>query len=262
MIDWRLVEVGINNAFMNMAIDEAILRARIENLTQNTIRFYRWKPSAVSLGKFQKIEKEVHQDNCRKYGVDIVRRITGGGTVYHDSEDEITYSVVVGKEDLGNADIAAIYAEIYAGLVEALRLLGIAADYNPGNAKANPNLTVKGKKISGSAQSHKGGVVLQHGTILVAVDLEKMFKFLRVPWAKTYMKIVKVARSKITSVAKELNTTVSLAEVNQALIKGYRKAFNSDLVREELTIYERKLAKQLCEEKYTTADWNFNGKVY
>ena len=245
---------------MNMAIDETILRARIENLVPNTLRFYRWKPSAVSIGKFQKIENEVQIDNCRKQGVDVVRRITGGGTVYHDAENEITYSVIASKEDLAAKDITTVYAKIYAGLAEAVKILGLTADFNEGNIKTCPNLTVNGKKISGSAQSHKGEVVLQHGTLLIDDDLEKMFTFLRAPWAKTCMEIVNVAKHKITSIKRELGKNVSVREVHQALIEGFQKALNIQLVDSELTPCERELVEKLCKEKYADDDWNFYGK--
>jgi lipoate-protein ligase A len=99
MTCWRLLKLETHNAYMNMAIDEAILDARINGIVPNTVRFYRWNPSAVSIGKFQNIENEVYLENCLKHGVDVVRRITGGGTVYHDVEGEITYSVVASKDD-------------------------------------------------------------------------------------------------------------------------------------------------------------------
>jgi lipoyltransferase/lipoate-protein ligase len=245
---------------MNMAIDETILRARIENLVPNTLRFYRWKPSAISIGKFQKIENEVQIDSCRKQGVDVVRRITGGGTVYHDAENEITYSVIASKEDLAAKDITAVYAKIYDGLAEAIRILGLNADFNEGSTKRCPNLTVKGKKISGSAQSHKRGVVLQHGTLLIDVDLEKMFTFLRVPWSRTCMEIVDVAKNKITSMKNELVKNVSVMEVHQALIKGFQKTLNIQLAVSQLTPYESELAEKLYKEKYTNDNWNFFGK--
>ena len=140
---WRLLKLETHNAFMNMALDEAVLRARISERVPNTLRFYRWNPSAVSVGKFQKPENEVYLENCRRLSVDVVRRITGGGTVYHDAEDEVTYSVIARTEDLGVSDVAAVYARIYAGIADALRLLGITADFNEGYAKNCPNLTVK-----------------------------------------------------------------------------------------------------------------------
>jgi len=245
---------------MNMAVDEAVLRARIENIVPNTLRFYCWMPSAVSMGKFQSVGNEVQLENCRRHGVGVVRRITGGGAVYHAAEDEVTYSVIAGKGDLGAKDIADVYARIYAGLAEAIKILGMTADFNEGDAKVCPNLTVNGKKISGSAQCHKNGVVLQHGTLLLKVNLEKMFTFLRVPWAKTCMETVDVAKHKITSIGEELGNDVSVAEVNWALVEGFRKSLNVKLVDGELTPYERELAEKLCKEKYATDDWNLYGK--
>jgi len=261
MNNWRLLKLETHDAHTNMAMDEAILTARMRNLSPNTIRFYRWNPSAVSIGKFQNIENEVHLENCKKYGVDVVRRITGGGTVYHDSEGEITYSVVANKDDLEAKDITAVYAKIYAGLAETLKTLGLTADFNEGDAKTCPNLTVNGKKISGSAQSHKMGVVLQHGTLLVDVDLEKMFTFLRVQWAKTCTEAVNIAKYRITSIKRELGKGVSTKELEQALVKGFRKALKIEIANGELTLYERKLAEKLRTEKYSRNDWNFHSKI-
>jgi lipoate-protein ligase A len=260
LADWRLLKLETHDAFMNMAIDEAVLTARIENRVPNTLRLYCWKPSAVSVGKFQLIEKEVQVDNCRKLGVDVVRRITGGGAVYHDAEDEITYSVVATKESLGTQDVAAVYAKIYAGLVEALKILGITADFNEGNAKTCPNLTVRGKKISGSAQCHKNDVVLQHGTLLLDVSLKRMFELLRVRWAKTCMEVVNVAKDRITSVNSELERTVPREKVGEALIDGFQKGLNTRLAAGELTLYERELTQRLCMKKYCTDNWNMQAK--
>jgi lipoate-protein ligase A len=257
---WRLLKLETSNAFMNMAIDEAVLRVRMENLVLNTLRFYCWNPSAVSIGRFQNVENEVLVDNCRNFGVDVVRRITGGGTVYHDAEDEITYSVVVRKGDLDASDITSVYAKIYDGLAGAAKILGLRADFNVGDKRHCPNITVKGRKISGSAQCHKGGVVLQHGTFLVDVDLRRMFTFLRVPWAKTCVEVAGVARRKITSIREALDREVSITEVNEALINGFQKALNIKLVDGELTNRERELAEKLFKEKYATIGWNFEGR--
>jgi len=257
---WRLLKTETYDAFMNMAIDEAILIARLRKPVPNTVRLYCWKPSAVSIGKFQDIQNEVQLENCRKHGVDVVRRITGGGTVYHDSEDEITYSVIVSKQDLNATDITTVYAKIYSGLAEALKSLGITADFNEGNTKTCPNLTIKGKKISGSAQAHKSGVALQHGTLLLNVDLEKMFTLLRVPWAKTCLEVVNVAKNKITSINAELGKEVSIEEVNEVLVEGFQKALDIKLVKSDLSAYEQELAERLCKEKYSTEGWNFHGE--
>lgn len=261
MKEWRLLKIRTYDAFKNMAIDEAILRARIEGLVPNTLRFYCWNPSAVSIGKFQNVHNEVQLENCKKHGVDVVRRITGGGTVYHEARGELTYSVVVNKRDFEVDSIANVYSKVYSGIVEALEILGLRPDFSAGNEKTCPNLTIDGKKFSGSAQCHKKGVVLQHGTLLVDVDLEKMFTFLRVPWAKTCMEIVNVARRKITSIKKELGREISIQEMENMLIKGFEKALKIKLTISELTHYEKKLAERLYETKYSTDYWNLHGKA-
>jgi lipoate-protein ligase A len=257
---WRLLNLETHNAFMNMAIDEAILTARTLDRAPNTLRLYRWKPSAVSLGKNQQPENVVHLENCRRLGVDVVRRITGGGTVYHDERDEVTYSLTAETSDLGVKEITTVYAKVYDGVRDALRILGITADFNEGDAKNCPNLKVKGRKISGSSQAHKREIVLQHGTLLLDVDLEKMFTVLRVPWAKTCMEVVNVAKNRITSVKSELGHAVSAETAANALAVGFKNALGVQLVEGELTVFEVELAQMLCREKYGTDDWNLYEK--
>jgi len=256
---WRLLKLDVHGAFMNMAIDEAIVTGRIDGSVPNTLRFYRWKPSAVSVGRFQDVFNEVHVENCKRCGVDIVRRTTGGGTVYHDSEDEITYSVVAEEKDFGTTDVVYAYNTICNGLIEASKILGVNADFNPGDPKNCPNIAINGKKISGSAQFHKGGVLLQHGTFLLNADLEKMFTFLRVPWAKTVNDVVCVAQERLTSIRKELNRSVDVQEAYEALIQGFQKALRIELEEQPLTTHEQQLALEFEKEKFSTDNWNLKG---
>lgn len=262
MNTWRLLKLEVNDAFMNMAIDEAIMHARIANEVTDTLRFYSWKPSAVSIGRFQKAENEVNLEYCRKAGIYVVRRISGGGAVYHDAEGEVTYSVVAKPQNLGAKDLAEVYLRVYAAISEALRIIGISSDYCTGNINNCPNLTVKGKKISGSAQANRGGVVLQHGTLLLDVDLEKMFTYLRLPWANTYSKVIEVAKDRITSVRNELGHAVSPETAINAIAHGFQVALNIQVVENvqslenELTPKEQNLAEKLYKEKYSTKEWN------
>lgn len=251
----------MNDAFTNMAIDEAIATVRIEGLVPNTLRLYRWTPSTVSIGRFQDVYNEVHVENCRRRKVDIVRRITGGGTVYHDSDDEITYSVVVKETDFGTTDVVQAYNIISGGLIEAAKILGVKADFNPGDPRNCPSIAVNGKKISGSAQFHRHGVLLQHGTFLLDIDLEKMFTFLRVPWAKNIEDVVCVARDKLTSIGKELNRKVGIDETHEALILGFQKALKIEFQEEPLTAQEQHLAEKLQKQKFSNDSWNLTGKT-
>ncbi|UCH32627.1 MAG: lipoate--protein ligase family protein [Candidatus Bathyarchaeota archaeon] len=248
------------DAFKNMAIDEAILQSRICEKTPNTLRLYRWHPSAVSIGRFQNIYSEVNLENCSSHGVDVVRRISGGGAVYHDEENELTYSIVAKKEDLGINDVAEIFNYICRGIVETAHILGVDADFTKGNYKQCPNITIGGRKLSGSSQANRKGVVLQHGTFLVDVDLRKMFTFLKVPWIKASVDLEKIAERKITSIVGELGRQVSVAKVCKAVVEGFEKVLSRDLVEGNLTEDELKLARKLKREKFSTKEWNVNGK--
>jgi len=192
--------------------------------------------------------------------VDVVRRISGGGAVFHESEHEVTYGVITDKENIKTPGITSVYSKIYAGLAEAISILGLRADFDKGNMRACPNLTVDSKKISGSAQSHSKGFVLQHGTLLTDVDFEKMFTFLRVPWVSTLQEIKNVAERRITSIRKELKRDISAEKIEGALVEGFERALNIQLEEGKLTPYEEKLAKELHDKRYTKDEWNLHGR--
>jgi len=260
MDTWRLIPLETHNAFMNMAIDEAILTARVAERVPNTLRFYEWKPSSVSIGKNQNLQDEVYQDNARKYGVNVVRRISGGGAVYHDQNGEVTYSVVSKTEKLGG-DITIVYHRTYEAVTDALRLMGIPADFSPGDTKNCPNLTVGNKKISGSSQTIKRGTVLQHGTILLDIDLQEMFQYLRVKSTSSRSQAAQIAARKITSIKTELHHSITAETAANALAQGFRAILKINLEPAKLTTYETALAEKLFKEKYTTNMWNQSGKT-
>lgn len=261
MSAWRLLKLRVEDAFANMAIDEAILRAKIEGTVPNTLRLYQWKPSAVTIGRFEDIFQTVNIESCEKYGVDVVRRITGGGALYHDWNGEITYSVVANEKDLGSADVVFAYNLICNGLIEAAKTLGVNANFNAGDQKHCPNITIRERKISGSAQSHKKGVLLQHGSFLLDLDLDKMFTFLKVPWAKSPDDVLSIARKRLTSIKHELGSSVSTDEASQALVLGFQRVLDIQLIKGELTSYERSLFKKLLTAKFATDNWNLWGRA-
>jgi len=250
MKTWRLIPLETHNAFMNMAIDEAILTARIDNLIPNTIRFYQWIPSAISIGKNQNLQDQVYQDALLKYGIDVVRRTSGGGAVYHDSTGEITFSITAKTSDLGS-DVTAVYKKIYSSITDSLRLLGIPADFIDSDGKNCPNLTVSGKKISGSAQTVKRNIIQQHGTLLLNVNLDRMFQLLRLKKLDR-----ELAKRKITSVKNELKHDISISTVINALTQGFKAILKINIKTSGLTAYEIALAKKLNDSKFSTTKWN------
>lgn len=261
MDTWRLLPFEQRSAAWNMAIDEAVLTARIAEKASNTLRLYSWRPSAVTIGRNQTVEDWVYLDNARELGVDVVRRPSGGGTVYHDCEGEVTYSVTANTGSLGStSDITAVYQKIYEAVTDALRLLGVPADFSSGDAKNCPNLTVGGKKISGSSQTLSRGYVLQHGTLLRSVDIDKMFSLLKLK-DTSCTQAADIARNKITSVQQELGHKISPDTLANALKQGFKAILKIQLQEDALTPYEQELAEILYEDKYSTKEWNHNGKT-
>jgi len=255
MKTWRLIPLKTHNAFMNMAIDEAILVSRIKNLVPNTIRFYQWNPSAISIGKNQDINEQIYPKALTKYGVDVVRRTSGGGAVYHDQKGEITYSITAMKNDLGS-DFTSVYTKIYSAIIDSLRLLGIPADFVKGNIKNCPNLTVDGKKISGSAQTVKRNIIQQHGTLLLNINLNRMFVLLRLKDVDCEL-ATKIGKRKITSIQNEVKHPINVNTVVNALKQGFNAILKINIKTDELSPEEITLAKNLYENKYLTKEWNY-----
>jgi lipoate-protein ligase A len=251
--EWRLLDTGLHDAFYNMALDEAIAVARSRNLVPNTLRFFRWEPSAVSIGYFQSMEEEVDTKACDTKGIFYVRRRTGGGAVYHDRDGELTYSLIINQEHrLISKDFQETYKTLCSGLVHGLRILGIQAEFKPIN-----DIVAKGRKISGNAQTRGMNVVHQHGTILLKVDPSLMFKVLKVPNEKIRDKLIKSVEERVTSLDRLLGKDVSFEELKKVLIKGFEESFKIRLTPGTLTKLEKQKTEELKIKKYATREWNF-----
>jgi lipoate-protein ligase A len=138
--------------------------------------------------------------------------------------------------------------------------LGVPADFSGGDAKNCPNLTVAGKKISGSSQIVTRGVVLQHGTVLVNVDLPHMFELLELRGASC-MQAADIAKRKVTSIQTELGHKISPNTVANALAQGFKAILKIQLQEGELTASEKATAERLYKEKYSTKEWNLGNKA-
>jgi lipoate-protein ligase A len=245
---WRLLPLRVDDAFYSMALDEAILRLNAEGNSPNTLRFWRWQPSAVSLGYFQSVDREVDLSVAKKYGVDVVRRITGGGAVFHDYGGELTYSVVCKQSDVPS-DIIESYRIICGGLVKGFERLGLSAEFKPVN-----DVVVNGKKISGNAQTRRFGSVLQHGTILIDPNIRLMFELLKVSPEKISDKFISSVYERVTSITRELGRKPSFEEVRDAMRFGFEASFGVKFEYGQLTQEEINLAEEL-REKYASKEW-------
>jgi lipoate---protein ligase len=235
----RVLETGYNPATLNMAIDEAL----IENIGQAPVlRIYGWRPAAISVGYFQSIKEEVDLEKCSQLGVDVVRRLTGGGAVLH--EFELTYSFITKQYQ---QNIMESCRWICDAIVMSINRLGFDASFVPLN-----DIVINGKKVSGSAQTRRKGVLLQHGTLLLSVDVDKMFSVLKVPSEKLRDKIIKDVKERVTSLA---GTTFD--EMASSLKTSFAEKFDAKLVADNLSTEEISRAKWLARRKYSSKVWNF-----
>ena len=245
--EWRVIPLEQHDAYLNMALDEATAQ-RIKNEEENpTIRFYRWNPSAVSIGYFQSIEEEVNVQQCKEMNIDIVRRRTGGGAVYHDFEGEITYSIIA-PEKFFPKGITESYHLICGWITQGLEGLGLKTEFKPIN-----DILLNGKKISGNAQTRREGILTQHGTILYDLDVRKMFSVLKVSNEKISDKMIQSVEERVTRILD--HKKVSREDVANALLKGFTKdkyySFGK-WSKEEMDD-----AHVLVNQRYSTKEWNW-----
>lgn len=274
MEQWRFIMSDAMSPDMNMAIDEAILTAHSEGKVPPTVRFYTWNPPTLSIGYFQKAQKEIDTGQVERHGIGFVRRPTGGRAVLHDKE--LTYSVIVSeKHPQMPSGVTEAYKVISLGLLHGFQALNLQAEMvslaseeekekysSPGSSACfdSPSwyeLVVEGRKVAGSAQTRQKGVILQHGSILLDMDVELLFSLLRFPSERVKERMMESFRQKAVTINDVSPTPVSLQEAIAAFRKGFASGLGVELVEQKLTDEEWELAEQLAKERYATHEWNF-----
>ncbi|SFL28014.1 lipoate-protein ligase A [Paenibacillus sp. 1_12] len=274
---WRFLSSGRQHPAYNMAVDEAILTAHSEGKVPPTVRFYGWNPATLSIGYFQKAAEEINFEQLRQEGLGFVRRPTGGRAVLHDQE--LTYSIIVAEDYPGiPRSVTEAYRVLSEGLVLGFRKLGLDAEMvqlaseedkrkyeSMGSAACfdSPSwyeLVVEGRKIAGSAQTRQKQVVLQHGSILLDMDVDQLFRVLLFKNERLQERLRQQFVHKavaINDLCRDLGrATVALPEVEEAFRIGLAEGLNVELVEEGLTDYEQALAEQLMADKYANETWN------
>lgn len=249
MSEFRYLETGANPASFNMGLDEAVLESVASGAAAPTLRLYAWRPSAVSIGYFQGLHDEVDLGRCAELGVDVVRRLTGGGAVFH--ADELTYSLVAPESHaLARGGLLASYRSICSGVIAGLARLGVAAEFAPLN-----DVCSGGKKLSGNAQTRKLGCVLQHGTVLLGVDPEAMFSVLKVPDEKLKGKLIADVKARVSSVSAVLGRSVGYTEAVEAFKLGFETILGGLGEPAEPLEDERARALAHARERFANGDW-------
>jgi lipoate-protein ligase A len=270
---WRFVDTGARDAASNMALDEALLVRHEASATPPTLRVYGWCQPTLSLGYAQNAQQEVDLAACHAQGVAVIRRPTGGRAVLHDQE--VTYSVVM-PITLADAPytITQHYRRIGMALAAALQALGLPVQLvrpqvraASTRVRASPacfaalsryELSVVGKKIVGSAQKRAQRALLQHGSIPLWMDRQRLFQCLRVP-PEHRAALVQTAYTTMGAVNEVAERPVSPAALHAALRQGFYTTFGVALIDMPISPEEWRLAQHLRATKYTTDAWNLAG---
>lgn len=232
-----------------MALDEALLDAAAAGSQKPCLRFYSWRPPAITIGYSQDAAAETDLIACREAGVPVVRRITGGGAVFHDNE--LTYSIIL---PLGAAPgpIEDSYGLICGAIAAGLDFLKKGFEFIPVN-----DIIYQSKKLSGSAQVRRGGWLLQHGTVILGLDPDRMFSLLCVPEGKFRKHGLETARQRTGSLAEVLGRPVSFGEVETAVLRGIGTIFEIESGPRPFPPKVLDSARRL-EAKYRSDDWNLH----
>jgi lipoyl(octanoyl) transferase len=260
---YRFLNTGVQDAAMNMAIDESVLVHHLKGESPPTLRVFRWSQPSISLGRFQNVEREIVSELCQQRGIALVRRPTGGRAVYH--RNEFTYSIVISKRYGVPSGVIAAYAYLAQGLLAALAILGVQAELSDERISKHPSaacfasstqadLTSGGFKLIGSAQVWKEDALLQQGSLPLDDRANEFFTMLRFPDESSREEALALYHEKTTP----LHTFVPDASwdaVADAFRGGFSTALQADFVQGTLSSSELKLAYQLADEKYSKLEW-------
>ncbi len=242
---WRLVDSGLVSPAESAAIDEAILEAHSSGAVPNTLHFYRRHTPTVSIGYFQKVSESVDLDECRRRGVALVRRRSGGSSIYTDP-GQLIYGLVVGDDDVPD-ELAESFKLICTAIARAVSSFGVDAVYRPLN-----DVEVGGRKISGNGQLRRRGSVLQHGTVIVDTDIANMDSVLRAPKRSG----IRRPSERVTTLASLLGRAPDMDLVKGAIAFEFGETFGAEFKASGLTRAESSLVERLVRERYGTDDWN------
>ena len=278
---WRLVHTPPAPGAWNMAVDEAILAAVGQGQALPTLRLYAWNPPCLSLGYAQPAS-DANLEVLQQRGWDLVRRPTGGRAILHT--DELTYSVCGPQDEPRLAgSVLESYQVLAQALLSALQLLNIpaTADAKPGTAQlssppgqavaapvqntnpvcfevpSNYEITVQGKKLVGSAQARRREGVLQHGSLPLFGELERIIQALAFPDESSRQRAEQRLSLRATTAERILGAPLPWETAAAAFAQGFCQALNLELVPAPLTSGELEYAQHLVSTKFAHPDWTY-----
>jgi lipoyl(octanoyl) transferase len=270
---WRFIQSGSCSPSYNMALDEMILNWQSEKKFPPTVRFYQWAVPTLTVGYFQQAKKEIDMDEVKKRGFGFVRRQTGGRGVLHDNE--LTYSVIVPEDhpDMPKT-VTEAYRVISRGILEGFKELGLDAYFSIPDSEAerealkNPRsavcfdapswyeIVVEGRKIAGSAQTRQKGVILQHGSIPLTIDIDELYDLFIFSNEKVKERMKNMFKTKAVAMSELTDRTFTMEDLIHAFEIGFERGLNIELELYTLSDEEEQAVWKLAKEKYETDEWN------
>ena len=246
---WRRLNLSYKTAFMNLAVEEAIARAFSIRLQQQpTLRFW-VNPKSVVLGRFQEASLEADLALCRSKDIQVVRRFTGGGAVFHD---EATLNLSILKQP--DASLTTFQESNLRLVLECLSALGVQCTTSPPNS-----ILVEGRKVCGAAAAMGKRFALWHCSILIGTDTSLLELALTPSQTIQATQFVRSRWQPITNVSQALHGRLGSEELIQHLETSLEARFNFDLEATQLSRGEEKYAEELLSSKYSLDEWNLAG---
>jgi len=251
METWRLLDTGVLSAAENMALDETLLELKAEEKIPHTLRFLQFSNPTVLLGHHQSVEEEIRLDYCQSNGIEINRRLTGGGALYWGRQ-ELGWEVYISKTDPRvPSKIDSLYRRMGEAAALGLRYLGVRGHFRPRN-----DIEIQGRKISGTGGTELSGAILFQGTVLVDFDVDEMLRALRIPTEKLQDKEIESVKERVTCLKWELGQTPSVSAIKASLVKGFQDAFGVTFHYEPLTSEEESLLRMKM-PRFSSPDYIF-----
>ena len=245
--DWHLVHVEAQPPTLHMALDDIMLDDVSAGRRPPTLRIWEWAGPAVVMGRFQSLRNEVDAQAAQRLGIEVVRRISGGGAMFIEPGNTITYSIVAPLSLVEGMSFERAYAFMDEWVIAALGTLGIKAWYQPLN-----DITSSVGKIAGAAQARRGNAVLHHVTMAYDIDAVRMLEVLRVGREKLSDKGTTSAQKRVDPLRSQ--TGLSRSAVIERMIDTFRY-LHGGLAADSLHADELARAAALARDKFATPEW-------
>jgi lipoate-protein ligase A len=244
---WNIIAPSVLPTHVNVALDEVLAEEVGAGRRNPTLRFWDWEEPSVVIGSFQSVRNELHPEGVARHGISVVRRISGGGAMFMEAGNCITYSLYLPQTLVDGISFADSYAFLDAWVLAALEKLGISAFYVPLNDIATDH-----GKIGGAAQKRlANGGMLHHVTMSYDIDADKMVEVLRVGKEKLADKGTTSAKKRVDPLRRQ--TGLAREEIVAAMMAVFTERYAA--TASELTAAELEAAHRRVESKFGTVEW-------